>query len=89
MVDLDSKFAFSKVSSADIELELQNLKSRKASTYMNIPTKLLKQVIDIVVEPLSEIWNTEIIDNHKFPTELKLADITPIFKKLVFFREKL
>ena len=88
VVDTDSKFAFSKVSSADIELELQKLKSRKASTYMNIPTKLLKQVIDIIVEPLAEIWNTEIIDHHKFPAELKLADITPIFKRLEIFLDK-
>ena len=29
-----------------------------------------------------EIWNNEIIGNLKFPTKLKYADITPIFKKL-------
>ena len=88
VVGIDSKFEFAKVSRVDIELELQNLKSRKASTYMNIPTKLLKQVVDIVAEPLTEIWNTEVIDNHKFPAELKLADITPIFKALECFLEK-
>ena len=29
-----------------------------------------------------QIWNNEIVDNMKFPTKLKYADITPIFKKL-------
>ena len=82
MVDLESEFVFSKISGADIKQELQSLKTRKASTHMSIPTKHLKQVIDIIIEPLVEIWNNEIIDNLKFPTKLKYADITPIFKKL-------
>ena len=35
-----------------------------------------------------EIWNHEIIDDKKFPSRLKYADITPIFKKLErIFRE--
>ena len=34
------------------------------------------------MEPRIHIWNNEIIDNQKFPTKLKLADITPIFKRL-------
>ena len=49
---------------------------------MNIPTKQLKQTIDIICEPLKNIWRDEIILNKKFPTNLKLADITPIFKTL-------
>ena len=49
---------------------------------MNIPASLLKEVKDIAAGPLAKIWNTEIISNKKFPTRLKLADITPLFKKL-------
>ena len=48
---------------------------------MNIPTKQLKKVTEIIEEPLMQIWNNEIID-MKFQTKLKYADITPIFKKL-------
>ena len=70
MVDLESEFVFSKISGADIKQELQSLKTRKASTHMSIPTKHLKQVIDIIIEPLVEIWNNEIIDNLKFPTKV-------------------
>ena len=28
------------------------------------------------------IWNTEVVLNKKFPSKLKLADITPLHKKL-------
>ena len=49
---------------------------------MNIHSKKLKQVVDIIMEPLMHIWNNEIIDKQKFPTKLKLADITPIVKRL-------
>ena len=49
---------------------------------MDIPTKQLKQVCDVVCEPLSKIWNEEIIEHKIFPTKLKLADISPIFKAL-------
>ena len=49
---------------------------------MDIPTKQLKQVCDIVCEPLMMIWNEEVLKGKSFPDKLKLADITPIFKAL-------
>ena len=47
---------------------------------MNIPTKQLKCVIKIICEPVMFIWNEEIVQNKLFPTQLNLADITPIKK---------
>ena len=49
---------------------------------MSIPPKQLKEVTDIISEPLLKIWNEEIIGNKKFSSKLKWADMTPIFKKL-------
>ena len=49
---------------------------------MNIPASLLKEVKYISAEPRAKIWNREIISDQTFPTRLKLADITPLFKKL-------
>lgn len=49
---------------------------------MNIPTKQLKKTINIVSEPLMHIWNEQIVKNMDFPAKLKLADISPIHKKL-------
>ena len=82
MIVLDTKFSFSEVNASDIELEIRSLKTNKASTFLNISVKQLKQVIDIIVEPLTSIWNIEIVKNKTFPSALKCADLTPIFKKL-------
>ena len=49
---------------------------------MSIPAKHLKQAVNIISEPLMVVWNAEIVKNKKFPKELKLADVSPIFKKL-------
>ena len=32
-------------------------------------------------EILKTIWNSEILENKQFPENLKLADITPVYKK--------
>ena len=81
-VKVDSQFSFSSVNIEEIRSEIKNLNPKKAGTFMNIPTKQLKQVCDVVCEPLMTIWNKEVIHNKKFPEKLKLADISPIFKKL-------
>ena len=71
-----------KVNMEEIEFEIKHLDNKKVGTLMNIPTKQLKQVIDIVVDLLMEIWNVEIVQYKKYPRNLKLADISPIYKKL-------
>ena len=65
-----------------LDQEIRTLKSNKVGTFMNIPTKQLKLMCEVVCEPLMEIWNEEVIQNKKFPAKLKLADISPIYKKL-------
>ena len=49
---------------------------------MDVPAKQLKQIINIISEPLATIWNKEISGNKKFPTKLKLTEIRPIHKTL-------
>ena len=80
-IKIDLRFSFSGVNTSDIRSEIMNLETNKAGTFMNIPTKQLKQVCEVVCEPLMEIWNEEIIRDKTFPAKLKLADISPIFKK--------
>ena len=65
-----------------IQAEFKALDTRKATRHMNIPTKQLKEVMDIVDKPLQAIWNDQILKELKFPDKLKLADITPLHKKL-------
>ena len=81
-VKIDHEFSFSDVTIDEIKVEIKRLNIKKSGTFMNIPTKHLQQSIDIICEPLMYIWNNEIVINKLFPTKLKLADITPIFKKL-------
>ena len=49
---------------------------------MNIPTNQLKLTIDIICEPLMKICNEELVQNKTISKKLKLANISPIFKKL-------
>ena len=73
-------FSFEKVELSDVEREFQNLNVKKATTFNNIPTKVLKQNSDICCPILLNIINQN-IESGSFPEELKLADVTPIFKK--------
>ena len=53
----------------------------KNGTFKNIPTRRLKDVSDIFSPILANIWNEEILLYKIFPENLKLADVSPIFKK--------
>ena len=46
----------------------------------NITTE--KEVADISSSNLTQIWSNEIINQKFFPTNLKLAHLTPVFKKI-------
>ena len=73
-------FTFSAITVTDVEHEINCLKN-KTGTFKNISTKILKETSDICSEALVNIWNDELIHGKRFPTSLKLADVTPIFKK--------
>ena len=76
-----SNFTFRPVELSDIETEIRNLNPKKAGTHQNIPTKIFKLASNICSESLLKIWNNEIVGKSSFPNKLKLADVTPIFKK--------
>ena len=87
-VRLEEKFCFSPVSTEDLRAEIEVLNTKKAIPFMNIPPKQLKEVVDIIIEPLKSIWNDQILVQRKFPNKLKLADINPIHKKLETISKK-
>ena len=41
----------------------------------------MKNSSDVCTKALSNVWNSEILENHNFSCKLKLADITPVHKK--------
>ena len=81
-VTIVSKFSFIEVDVDGMVKEINKLNPKKSGTFMNIPVKRLKEVVDIVAQPLTDIWKFEIVLGKKFASQLKLADITPLHKKL-------
>ena len=81
-VQTSDKFSFCDVDCEEMINEINNLDAKKSGTFMDIPTKRLKEVVDIVAEPLSQIWQKEIVLGRKFADQLKRGDITPLHKKL-------
>ena len=76
------KFSFWEIDATEMMSEINSLNAKKSGTFMDIPVKRLKEAVDIVATPLSQIWKVEIVQGRKFADQLKLADITPLHKKL-------
>ena len=71
------KFPFKPISKLDIEKEVQLIKPKKATTSDSIPPKLLKISSD---DALQSLFNY-VLKTGNFPDNLRLAGITPVFKK--------
>ena len=68
---------FNRVSGLDVKKEILNLSPKKPNRKGDIPSKILKNSINAYLSELTIFINKE----SSFPDDLKLADITPIFKK--------
>ena len=80
-VRFESRFSFKEVSNLDIEREISHLNTKKVGTFGNILTKVLKESSNVCNSTLKDIWNYEILGKQSFSKNLKLADITPVYKK--------
>ena len=80
-ISVNKDFYFSNTEVSDILKETTALNNKKNGTFGNIPTKLLKEVSDICAPALNNIWNNEIITQKCFPNNLKLENVTSVFKK--------
>ena len=65
---------------SDIKNEIKGLNPNKATTNNNIPPKILWQSTEIITNTLQLLFNNAIL-NSEVPENLKLADVTPVFKK--------
>ena len=79
LFDTSDKFEFSHVPPKNVAKQIQKLDISK-STRGSIPIKFLKEFSDIYVTLFTDIINNSINDGV-FPSTMKLADVTPIFKK--------
>ena len=58
-------FVFQKVTPDAVDKEVRNLNPKKATTHTNIPPKILKSNSDLLVEPLTQIFN-DCVENSTF-----------------------
>ena len=77
----DQCFSFGPVTYDDILEKANNLGTAKASQQSDIPTKILKQNSDYFKGYFYGNMN-HCISKSMFPTDLKLADMTPVYKNI-------
>ena len=75
-----SSFSFSTVEKVDVIREIKNLSKKKAIQDNDIPVKILKDNVNFFADYICIFYNYT-ITTSKFPSVLKMANVTPIFKK--------
>ena len=79
-VKIDKRFQFYTVDEPVMNDVIDLLDINKPTTHNNIPTRVLVDNRDIISPIVRRIYNTSTHNAH-FPNALKLADVTPTFKK--------
>ena len=74
------EFHLKEVSSEEVKKVIKSLNKKKSAISSCIPVKVLIDSVDTYVPIFTDIINSS-IRNGTFPEELKLAEVTPLFKK--------
>ena len=69
-----------KVSETNVMQIINNLPNKNSCGFDGISTIVMKSIKNVILKPLTLIIN-QIINTGVFPNKLKIAKITPIFKK--------
>ena len=64
------------------------MNTKRAEPQDDTPVKILKLYNDIFSQYLSQICN-ESIETANFPDELKYADVTPVYKKIIDTKKRI
>ena len=64
----------------DVRKIVSKLSSKKASGYDEIPIKFIKMISSSLLNPLTKLAN-KCIQENVFPDRMKMANITPLYKK--------
>ena len=75
-----SRFDFCRVSVQNVVKEIKKLNTRKAIQYTDLPVKILKKNSGIFGNNICDFFS-DCVDRGDFPSILKIANITPVFKK--------
>ena len=73
-------FSFKLINRKKIFNELEKLKSKIACQGSDIPVKIIKENINIITNFIYNNFNNSLSSSY-FPSDLKIADITTVFKK--------
>ena len=78
---LPESFKFQFLSNNEVKKEIENLDTKKSSTYGSIPATILKQCVNAYLPHLTNSINYS-IQHSNFPQELKLSEVILVYKKL-------
>ena len=78
--NMDRRFSFQEITKSEINQEVLNLDSSKACQESDLPTKIIKANSDIFTEVIHKELNRG-LEVGNFPCTMKLADVTPVYKK--------
>ena len=81
-------FYFNEVAKAEVLKEINSINNKKANPVNTIPLKILKISSECSADTLPSLINKSLTSSRKFPSNLKLADITPIYKKKILKSKK-
>ena len=63
-----------------LQKELRNLNTKKTSIFGNMPPNILRASKESCSKTLAELFNNTLLTSS-FPNELKVAEVSPVFKK--------
>ena len=72
---------FNEVTKAELLKKINYINNKKANPFNTIPSKILKISSECSADTLTSLINKSLTSSRKFPSNLKLADITTIYKK--------
>ena len=79
-INKDSCFSFEEANQTQIYKLLNDTDTKKATGYDSIPPKMLKISASELCKPITNIINLSIRESC-FPPQLKLAEVSPLYKK--------
>jgi len=75
-----NKFEWVAIKVADVLKNVKSLSSSRSQDYYGVSNWLIKEIIDLIIEPLTFLYNM-ILEEGVYPKALKLTKVTPVFKK--------
>ena len=77
---MDRRLSFQEVTKSEINREILNLDSSRASQESDLPTKIIKANSDIFTEVIHKELSRG-LEVGNFPCAMKLINVTPAYKK--------